>query len=54
MLRFFKKKSHLEKLEEQYKKLLEESYKLSHTNRQESDRKKALAEEILQQIELLK
>ncbi|UII29552.1 Lacal_2735 family protein [Fulvivirga maritima] len=37
----------------QYKKLLEESYKLSHSNRKESDKKRAEAEEILNQIESL-
>ncbi|WP_370687439.1 Lacal_2735 family protein [Fulvivirga maritima] len=50
---FSKKKSKVEKLEIQYKKLLEESYKLSHSNRKESDKKRAEAEEILNQIESL-
>ncbi|MBL3658959.1 Lacal_2735 family protein [Fulvivirga sediminis] len=53
MFSFFKKKSKVEKLEIQYKKLLEESYKLSHSNRKESDNKRAEAEEILKQIESL-
>ena len=51
MFGLFKKKTEAEKLQEQYKKLLEESYKLSHTNRIASDRKAAEAEDILQRIE---
>ena len=54
MLNIFKKKSKAEKLNAQYKKLLEESYKLSTTNRRLSDSKVAEANEILKQIELLK
>ena len=53
MFGIFKKKSQLDKLQEQYKKLLEESYKLSATNRSESDKKQAEAQNILQQIEIL-
>ncbi len=51
MFGLFKKKSPKEKLEEQYKKLMEESYKLSHTDRKASDLKRAEAEEVLKQIE---
>ena len=54
MLKIFKKKSKVEKLNDQYKKLLEESYKLSKTNRRLSDSKVAEANEILKQIDLLK
>lgn len=54
MFNLFKKKSELEKLEVQYKKLLDESYKLSHTNRKQSDQKSAEANEILNQIEKIK
>ncbi len=54
MLNIFKKKSKVEKLNDQYKKLLEESYKLSTTNRRLSDSKVAEANEILKQIDLLK
>ncbi|WGD34334.1 Lacal_2735 family protein [Olleya sp. YS] len=54
MFGIFKKKSQLDKLQEQYRKLLEESYKLSTTNRSESDKKQAEAQSILQQIEILK
>jgi hypothetical protein len=53
MLNIFKKKSKAEKLNTQYKKLLEESYKLSTTNRKLSDSKVAEANEILNQIDLL-
>ena len=53
MFNFFKKKSAVEKLELKYKKLLDESYKLSHSNRKESDNKRAEAEEILKQIEAI-
>ncbi|MCO4821517.1 MAG: Lacal_2735 family protein [Flavobacteriaceae bacterium] len=54
MFNIFKKVSQTEKLNSQYKKLLEESYKLSTTNRKLSDRKAFEANEILKQIELLK
>ena len=54
MFNFFKKKTEVKKLEIKYKKLLEVSYKLSHTNRKESDNKMAEAEEILKQIEAIK
>lgn len=51
MFGLFKKKTEVEKLRERYKELLEESYKLSHTNRIASDKKAAEAEDILQRIE---
>lgn len=54
MFNIFKKKSEIEKLERRYKNLLEESYKLSTSNRSKSDAKRAEAEEILDKIELLK
>ena len=50
MLGLFKKKSPKEKLEKKYQKLIEESYKLSHTDRKASDMKAAEAEEILNEI----
>jgi len=53
MFKLFKKKSKVEKLNIQYKKLLEESYKLSTISRRDSDSKRAEAEEILNQIEEL-
>lgn len=54
MFNLFKKKTKAEKLNEKYKKLLEESYKLSTTNRKLSDLKVEEANEILKQIELLR
>ena len=53
MLGLFKKKSEKEKLEEKYRKLIDESYKLSHTNRSASDQKAAEADAILKQLEAL-
>lgn len=53
MFGIFKKKSEKEKLQEQYKKLLEESYKLSHSNRAASDQKAAEADAVLRKIEKL-
>jgi len=41
------------KLEKKYQQLLEQSYKLSHTNRKASDQKMAEAEEIRKEIEQL-
>ena len=54
MFGFFKKKSPLEKLNEQYQKLLTEAHKLSTTNRTLSDQKVAEADVVLKQIEALK
>lgn len=53
MFGLFKKKSKKEILNKQYKKLLEESYQLSHTDRKASDLKRAEAEEILKEMEQL-
>ncbi len=39
------------KLEKKYAKLLEESHRLSHVNRKQSDLKMAEAEEVLKAIE---
>ncbi|MFT7032595.1 MAG: hypothetical protein ACJA2S_001096 [Cyclobacteriaceae bacterium] len=50
MFGLFKKKSEKEKLQEQYSKLTEESYKLSHTNRKLGDAKLAEAELVMQKI----
>ena len=50
MFGLFKKKSEIEKLQEQYRKLTEESYKLSHTNRKLGDAKLAEAELVMQKI----
>lgn len=54
MFNLFKKKSKVEKLEIHYRKLLEEAYKLSTTNRKLSDLKTAEANEVLQEIDALK
>jgi hypothetical protein len=54
MFGLFKKTPELEKLQKQYKKVLEESYVLSHSNRAASDQKAVEADEILKKIELLK
>lgn len=53
MFHFFKKNP-IKKLERQYRKLLEESHKLSTTNRKASDQKRAEAEEIARKIDALK
>ena len=51
MFGWFKKKSERERLEEQYKKLMEESYRLSHTDREASSKKSGEAEAILKKLE---
>ena len=53
MFGLFKKKTEKEKLEDQYKKLLNESYKLSHSDRTASDKKAMEAEGVLKKIESL-
>ena len=53
MFGIFKKKSTIEKLDIEYKKLLQEAHKLSTSNRMLSDKKIAEANEVLKQIELL-
>lgn len=54
MFGWFKKKSERERLEEQYKKLMEESFRLSHIDREASTKKNGEAEEVLKQLEALK
>ncbi|MFT4737070.1 MAG: gas vesicle protein [Paraglaciecola sp.] len=49
----FSKKSPKQKLEEKYRQLTEEAYKLSHSNRQLSDQKTADAADVLKEIEKL-
>ena len=51
MFGFFKKKTEKEKLEIEYKKLIEEAYQLSHRDRKASDAKAAEADAILKKIE---
>jgi len=53
MLGLFKKKSDLEKLQNKYKKLLEEAHKLSHQDRKAGDAKLAEAEEVLKEMDKL-
>lgn len=52
MFGFFKK-DEKKTLMKQYKKLMEESYKLSATDRKASDLKRAEADEIMDKIEKL-
>ncbi|MGF1637684.1 MAG: Lacal_2735 family protein [Cyclobacteriaceae bacterium] len=54
MFGLFKKKSEVEILQAEYKKLLDESYKLSHSDRRNSDIKRAEAESIMDKIVALK
>lgn len=54
MLGLFKKKSEVDKLQEQYKNLIKQAFELSKSNRTKSDEKTAEAEEILKQIDALK
>ena len=54
MFGLFKKKTTLEKLELKYKRLLDESYKLSTIDRKKSDLKRAEAEAVIEEIEALK
>ncbi|MBK9591090.1 MAG: Lacal_2735 family protein [Crocinitomicaceae bacterium] len=54
MFEFLKKKSPLEKLDKEHKKLLEEAFQLSKSNRSESDKKYKEADDLAIQIEQLK
>ena len=51
MFGLFKKKSELEKLQESYKKIMEEAYKLQPINRTDSDKKYLEADNVLKKIE---
>ena len=53
MFGLFKKKSELDKLQDSYKKIMEEAYKLQSINRADSDSKYAEADTILKKIEAL-
>ena len=53
MFGLFKKKSERDKLEAQYDALIKKSYELSHSNRAESDKLQAEAQEVLKKLELL-
>ncbi|MBF8151540.1 Lacal_2735 family protein [Winogradskyella sp. F6397] len=54
MFGLFKKKSEVEKLQNQYEKLMADWHKLSTTNRAESDKKYAEAQLISDKIDNLK
>ena len=54
MFGLFNKKSPVDKLVAKHKKLLEEAYILSSTNRKLSDAKTAEANDVLKEIDLLK
>ena len=53
MFGIFKKKSEEEKLQEKYKKLMEEGFKLQSSNRSDSDQKYLEADNVLKEIEAL-
>lgn len=53
MFGLFKKKSEVEKLQDKYKKLMEEAYKLQSINRTDSDTKYKEADDILKKIEAI-
>lgn len=53
MFGLFKKKSEVEKLQEKYKKLMEDAYKLQSINRTDSDTKYKEADDILKEIEAI-
>jgi hypothetical protein len=54
MFSFFKKKSEKEKLMDQYNKMVDEAFKLSHIDRKASVMKQAEAEKLLSKIESMK
>lgn len=53
MLGIFKKKSEVEKLQNQYKRLMKEGFDLQSINRSASDQKYFEADQVLQNIEAL-
>ncbi len=54
MFGLFKKISEISKLEKEYKKLLEEAFKLSTTNRSASDAKQSEAQQVLDKIDAIR
>ena len=54
MFSFFRKKSELERLTEEYQAMLEQSFKLSTVDRKASDLKRAEAEALIPRIDELK
>jgi hypothetical protein len=53
MFGLFKKKSEVDKLQESYKKIMEEAYKLQSINRTDSDKKYLEADNVLKKIKSL-
>jgi len=53
MFGLFKKKTEEDKLQDKYKKLMEEAYKLQSINRSDSDQKYLEADAVLKKIEAL-
>lgn len=53
MFGLFKKKSEKEKLQDEYKKLIQKAHELSTVNRAESDKVAAQADEVLKKLEAL-
>jgi len=53
MFGLLKKKNEVDKLQEKYKKIMEEAYKLQSSNRTESDSKYKEADDILKKIEAI-
>ena len=53
MFGLFKKKSEVEKLQDQYKKLMKEGYDLQSINRSASDQKYLEADQVLKQIDAI-
>ena len=53
MFGLFKKKNKAEELQKKYEKLMKESYELSTVNRSASDEKRAQAEDVLKEIDML-
>ena len=53
MFGIFKKKSEVEKLQDSYKKLMEEAFKLQSINRSDSDQKYLEADAVLNKIEAI-
>lgn len=54
MFGLFKKKSDIEKLQEQYQKLTKEAHQLSSVDRKKGDAKLAEAEEVAKKIDALR
>ena len=54
MFNLFKRKSEVEKLQDIYKRLMEDAFKLQSISRSESDRKYLEADNILKEIEKTK